>query len=256
VDHFDHMAASGSWSRLYDDANGLSYHFHIRLMRALELLPQTLGCVADLGCGPGTMVEAVLQRGGTFHGVDLSEEMLHEAKHRFGGCRGVTFSRGAVESLPLLSGCADQVIAMGLIEYLRAPDRALAEIARILRPGGIAVVTVPRRWHIDHVMLALTAPVRATARAFGATGSDRLHRLRLQPRQLDAAAASAGLVADSGFHYYFTVLPYPVTRLAPTLSMRFNQRYERWHRSRSPIPCFFAHGYIGRYRKPAGEPAR
>src|SRR5436309_2667235 len=84
LEHFDRLSTTGQWSHLYEVTDGLTYAFHVRRRRVLELLPERLGRVADLGCGPGVMVEAVLARGGTFDGVDLSAEMVAEAQQRFG----------------------------------------------------------------------------------------------------------------------------------------------------------------------------
>jgi len=249
-EHFDRLSVTGDWSRLYTVTDSLSYHFHIRRLRVLELLPERLGRVADIGCGPGIMVEAVLKRGGTFDGVDLSLEMLREAAARFGRDSRVSFRQDDVERLSLLSNAHDQVICMAVLEYLKSPDQALAEIARILCPGGVAVVTVPKQWHIDSVALAVTAPIRAAARAMGWGRADRLPRLRLQPQALDKAARRAGLIPDGGSQYCFTPLPYPLTRLAPALCMRCNVYFERFHQTRWAWLSFFAHGYVGRYRKP------
>jgi ubiquinone/menaquinone biosynthesis C-methylase UbiE len=52
IEHFDNYRG---WSRLYDVADGFNYHFHVRRNRVLELLPQKLGRVLDVGCGPGVM---------------------------------------------------------------------------------------------------------------------------------------------------------------------------------------------------------
>ncbi|HWP41973.1 MAG TPA: class I SAM-dependent methyltransferase, partial [Blastocatellia bacterium] len=177
--HFDRLSATGDWSRLYAASDGFTYHFHVRRQRVLELLPERLGRVADVGCGPGVMVEAVLERGGSFDGVDLSEEMVREATERFGHLNNVSFRQGNIESLDLPAGHYDQVICMAVIEYLKTPDRAMAEIARILRPGGVAIVTVPKRLHIDRVMVSATAPLRALARLLGASSADALPRLCL-----------------------------------------------------------------------------
>src|SRR5215470_6642144 len=104
VNHFDVLATSGGWSRLYETANGQTYHFHIRRMRVLELLPDRLGQVADIGCGPGVMVEAVLARGGSYSGIDASPEMIREARAKYGNRRGVAFQVATVEQLVLPDG--------------------------------------------------------------------------------------------------------------------------------------------------------
>jgi SAM-dependent methyltransferase len=251
VEHFDRLSSNRDWSRLYEVADGFTYHFHVRRSRVLELLPERLGDVVDVGCGPGVMVEAVLERGGTFKGIDLSPEMVKESRERFGSRAGVSFQEGNIESLDLPDAAFDQVICMAVIEYLRTPDRALAEIARVLRPGGIAIVTVPKRMHIDKLTVSATAPVRALARSLGAASADNLPRLRLQPDELDEAARRAGLQPDGGAQYHFTPLPYPFPRIAPRLCMRLNAPFERLFATRAALPSFLAHGYVGRYRKPA-----
>lgn len=250
AEHFDRLAASGTWSRLYDKPDFLTYHFGVRRQRVLELLPDRLGRVADLGCGPGVMAEAVLARGGRLEGIDASPEMVRQATERFGREPGVSFRTGDVERLELPSGEYDQVVCVAVIEYLSTPDRALAEIARILRPGGMAVVTVPQKWHLDKLMVAASAPLRLLGRAFGLGRSDALPRLCLQPAALAAAARRSGLAPDGGALYYFTPIPYPFTRFTPGLAMRINLRFERLWATRSSLLGFLAHGYIGRYRKP------
>lgn len=250
IEHFDKLSANRDWSQLYDVADGRTYHFHVRRRRVLELLPEHLGRVIDVGCGPGVMVEAVLARGGTFEGLDLSPEMVHEAIEKFGHLKNVSFKTGDIETLDLPSDYADQVICMAVIEYLNTPERALAEISRVLRPGGIAVITVPKRLHTDRVTIGLTKPARAIARALGAASADNLPRLRLQPDELDEAARRQGLIPDGGAQYHFTPFPYPLPRVAPQLFMRLNALFERLYLTRRALPSFLAHGYVGRYRKP------
>jgi len=161
----------------------------------------------------------------------------------------VNFEVGDVEKLDLPDDSIDQVIAMAVIEYLKTPDRALAEIARVLRPGGTAIITVPKRLQIDKTTVALTRPFRLLARSLGWGRGDLLPRLCLQPQELDEAARRAGLVPDGGSQYNFTPVPYPLTRIAPQLSMRLNVPFERWHDTKSGLMSFLAHGYVGRYRQ-------
>ena len=248
VEHFDKYR---DWSRLYDLADGHNYHFHVRRNRVLELLPEKLGRVLDVGCGPGVMTEIVLQRGGIFDGVDLSPEMVSEAKEKFGHLPGVHFAVGNIEKIEAGNNSYDQLICMAVIEYLKTPDRALAEMARVLKPGGIAIITMPKRWHVSRVTVAATAPVRVLAKMLGAATADHLPRLRLQPDELDQAARRAGLVPEGGSQYHFTPFAYPLTRVAPSLSMRLNMPFEKFHGRRGPFVSFWAHGYVGRYRKAA-----
>ncbi|MDT5060850.1 MAG: hypothetical protein QOH63_1309 [Acidobacteriota bacterium] len=250
VEHFDKLSANRDWSHLYSVADGRTYHFHVRRARVLELLPEHLGRVVDVGCGPGVMVEAVLERGGTFEGLDLSPEMVQEATEKFGQLEGVSFKTGDIEALDLPDDYADQLICMAVIEYLKTPDRALEEMARVLRPGGQAIITVPKRLHLDRMTISLSAPVRRIARMLGAASADQLPRLCLQPDELDEAAERAGLIPDGGAQYHFTPFPYPLPRLAPQLFMRLNSSFERFYTTRRTLPSFLAHGYIGRYRKP------
>lgn len=249
-EHFDTLATTGGWSNLYAVNNGKTYHFHVRRQRVLELLPPTLGDVADIGCGPGIMVEPVLARGGRFEGIDLSPEMIRAARQQYRETDRVRFRIGNAENLQIPNGSVDQVICMAVIEYLKTPDRVLSEIARILRPGGIAIITVPKRWHIDRLTVGATAPVRALARMAGIQGADSLPRLCLQPNELDAAADKAGLKVTGAASYYFTPAPYPLTRIAPEWTRRVNVKMERLYRTHSPLAGFLAHGYIGRYEKP------
>ncbi|HEY2961179.1 MAG TPA: methyltransferase domain-containing protein [Pyrinomonadaceae bacterium] len=252
IEHFDKLSANRDWSRLYASADGNNYHFHVRRDRVLALLPEKLGRVLDLGCGPGVMTEVVLERGGVFDGVDLSPEMISEAKEKFGHLPNVNFATGNIEAIDAADNSYDQLICMAVTEYLQTPDRALSEIARVLKPGGIAIITTPKRWTISRVIVAATKPVRVLAKLFGAATADHLPRLRLQPQELDDAARRAGLIADGGSQYHYTPFAYPLTRVAPGLMMRLNMPFERFHADRGAFVSFWAHGYVGRYKKASG----
>jgi len=249
VEHFDKLSTNRGWSHLYAVSDGKSYHFHVRRARVLELLPEKLGRVLDVGCGPGVMVSAVLERGGSFEGRDLSPKMISESIEKFGDLPNVNFKQGDIENIDLPDASCDQVLAMAVIEYLASPDKAFAEISRVLKPGGVAVITIPKRRHIDKTMVSLAAPLRALARKAGLATGDLLPRLCLQPDELDRAAAHARLIPDGGSQYNFTPFPYPLTRLLPDLTMRLNTPFESWHQTKSGLKSFFAHGYVGRYRR-------
>jgi SAM-dependent methyltransferase len=240
--HFDALA--GTWASLYEGPEtARNVSFRVRLTRALELLPAHGRRVLDLGCGPAPLAAALIERGAGYVGVDLVQGMLLQARRRHPEAQLVR----ATERLPFQEASFDAVVALGFLEYLRDPVAAFQEMGRIVRPGGVIVVSVPKRLHVDTVAVKLTAPFRAIASFFLGRRSDAVERLRLSPSEMDRVASGAGLKPAGGSHYHFTPLPYPLTVLTPRLALRFGQALER-HPRRMSLR-FFAHGYIGRYRR-------
>jgi len=249
IDHFNELSSTGRWSAAYAAVGAMNYHMPLRRLRVMELLPEQLGRVLDVGCGPGVFVEGLLRRGATYTGIDISPQMIMEAQSKFARYKNVEFRLGTIESLRLAANSYDHVIAVGLLEYLSDLGNELKAMFKVLRPGGTAVLTIPKRWHIDRLTGDLTAPARAIARLFAQGTSDGIPRVRLQPNELDQLSLQAGFRRVDGSLYYFTPFTYPLHRLAPKLCMKLNLPFNRWYKARDPIRSFFAHGYIGYYRK-------
>jgi SAM-dependent methyltransferase len=129
--------------------------------------------IVDLGCGPGFMTrELALAVGdqGRVHGLDLSEPMLALARTRCAGLPVVELAAGDMAALDWLADSSlDAAVALQSLEYVPEVGRAVREIARVLRPGGRAVVldtdfesTV---WHgrdqdrVDRILAAYDAHV-------------------------------------------------------------------------------------------------
>ena len=89
--------------------------------------------VLDAGCGNGWAVREVLRRGaGDAVGVDLSPGMIDRARSHGAG----TFQVGAADDLPFPSGHFSHLLSIESLYYYPDPERALAEWARLVRPGG------------------------------------------------------------------------------------------------------------------------
>ncbi|MGB3903459.1 MAG: class I SAM-dependent methyltransferase [Anaerolineae bacterium] len=104
--------------------------------------------LVDCGCGAGINTERLAGRIGTRRtvGIDISARMLKEAQKE----RGIAAVRADVnQSIPLQSNCADVIAAMDLLEHLVETDNFVAELHRVLLPGGYAVVATPNlaSWH-------------------------------------------------------------------------------------------------------------
>jgi SAM-dependent methyltransferase len=97
--------------------------------------------VIDLGCGAGidTLLAArLVSPGGRAIGLDTLPEMLEqgEANAREGGITNVAWLRGELESIPLPDASVDVAISNGVLNLSPRKGRAMAEIFRLLRPGG------------------------------------------------------------------------------------------------------------------------
>jgi arsenite methyltransferase len=112
----------------------------IAVFRALE--PRPGERIADLGCGPGFMArELALAVGphGRIHALDQSQPMLTLARRRCADLSSVDLVVGDMAALDLPDGCLDAAVAMQSLAYVPQVAHALAEMARVLRPGGRAV---------------------------------------------------------------------------------------------------------------------
>src|SRR5437764_4841034 len=94
--------------------------------------------ILDVGCGTGANLQ-MLARHGTAEGVDVSSEALD-----FCRARGLSkVKQGAAESLPYEDASFDLVTGLDVVEHLDDDIAGLAEMRRVLRPGGRALLFVP-----------------------------------------------------------------------------------------------------------------
>ena len=81
-----------------------AHAFRIRLQRVCEMLGQPEGRILDVGCGPGIMVDYLLENGCEAFGVDISEEMIIQGQQRLSSNVSAHLSVGKIESLEFPDG--------------------------------------------------------------------------------------------------------------------------------------------------------
>jgi ArsR family transcriptional regulator len=128
-------SAAGDWDRLRGDLFGDTFY----LWGVLGLIDPAL-VVGDLGCGTGQLTEVVAPYVRQVVAVDSSTDMLDAARHRLEGARNVDLRQGELEGLPIGEGELDVAMLSLVLHYSPSPGRALAEVARVLRPGGRVLV--------------------------------------------------------------------------------------------------------------------
>jgi len=97
--------------------------------------------IADVGTGTGFMLAGVAPLVGKAYGFDNSPEMLEVARENLSTSANVELKVSEGESLPLPDGTVDAVFANMYLHHATAPAQAIAEMARILKPGGRLVIT-------------------------------------------------------------------------------------------------------------------
>jgi arsenite methyltransferase len=104
--------------------------------------------VADVGFGGGVGLQLLLDRvsdDGVVHGIEVADDMLRRAKSKFGRdvrSGRLRLSRGSLTELPLDDGSVDALITINTVYFTTELDEACAELARVLRPGGRAVIGI------------------------------------------------------------------------------------------------------------------
>jgi SAM-dependent methyltransferase len=139
--------ASPLGSLLYDNTQAVSRRllaaWQQPLIEWLDIAPG--GIALDVGCGPGPVTGSLgraVGAGGLALGVDISEPMLARAV-RAETAPQIGFLRADAQRLPLRDQTVDAVVSIAVLQLIPDPVAALAEMARVLRPGGRLAVMVP-----------------------------------------------------------------------------------------------------------------
>lgn len=112
--------------------------------------------VLDAGCGSGTKSLQLARRGYHVLGLDFSAAILEEAR-RAAANEGlgdrIKFGQGDITALAIPSGSMRRVVCWGVLMHVSEVDRAIAELARVLAPGGTLIVSESNCWSLQAVML-------------------------------------------------------------------------------------------------------
>lgn len=224
--YFDRRARR--YDDAYDEPGPDGYALRSRLAAVLELAGDGPGDALDAGMGAGRLLIDLVGRGWTVSGIDASREMVDAARRRLPDAAGQLVV-GDIAQLPFGDASFDLVVATGVLEYADV-EGALAELARVLRPGGGAVVSYPNPealygiWK-SHVWYRA---VRAAKRLGGRPSLALPHGSKIVgPDRFRQWLERPGLQPQRTVYTGFLVLPSPLDSGLPGLSERLAQRLER-----------------------------
>jgi SAM-dependent methyltransferase len=145
--------------------------------------------ILDVGCGPGFFCAELLEElgpDGTIVGLDSSPPMLALAAQRCAGHAGVEFHEADATSLPVATASFDAALCVQVLEYVPDVPAGLAELYRVLRPGGRVVI-----WDIDWATVSWHSTDPARMRRVLKAWDEHLAHPSL-PRTLAPAMRAAG----------------------------------------------------------------
>lgn len=236
--HFDD-AAEGYYHRNYE-APRTRHARALALRRSvcLDLVPPVGDRVLDLGCGPGAMSVPLAVAGRSVVAFDLAPRMVEEARRlieRLAPGARAEFCVGDAQALPFDAARFDVVVTTGVLEYIPDVERALSEVARVLRPGGVLVASVSLPRTLERTVVGAIGRLRGRETPF--------HRA-FTADQLDAAVARAGFEVDARRFSYFA--PFPLDVVWPplvTLLDRFSGTLAKIEAARDAAKTYVVRAY-------------
>jgi len=119
---------------------------HQRLLKAyMEAVPHVKGDLLEIGCGEGRGVELMLNQVKTYHAVDKNEDIIQKLQQNHPDGQ---FTQMVIPPLQNVeSNRYDFVISFQVIEHLKDDLLFLKEIYRVLKPGGLAIISTPNIRH-------------------------------------------------------------------------------------------------------------
>lgn len=128
--------------------------------------------VLEVGCGPGDLSERIAaQLNADVVAIDLSERMVELAR-----ARGVAAHVGDLQELPFAEASFDCVVAAWMLYHVPDVDRGLAEIARVLRPGGRLVAVTNSVEHLAEALATAGVDMHGQLAFSRENGDERLRR--------------------------------------------------------------------------------
>lgn len=141
----------------------------VQLVRAHHERPGRLGLVLDVGCGRGTSSMALAEQLRPRHviGLDAAPALIEQARRRARHVPGLqlSFLRGDFHQIPLPTSSCDVAVAAFCLYHSTHPQKVIAELGRVLRPEGLAVLVtkdLDSYQEMDELVAAAGLDLRAT----------------------------------------------------------------------------------------------
>ena len=132
----DNRSYYDTFSATYDEGRDKGYHAYLDEAEFALVRPHLAGAsVLEVGCGTGLILERLAALAEEAVGIDLSPGMLERAR-----ARGLQVLEGSATALPFEDARFDLVCSFKVLAHVEEIERALTEMARVVRPGGRVIL--------------------------------------------------------------------------------------------------------------------
>jgi len=135
---------------------------HFRKIRLFEAFRDK--CVLDVGCGTGYFTSHLAATAGRLHAIDIAEANAELTRHNV---PAATVTVGDVHDLPCPDAFAECVFCSEVLEHLADPVQGVRQLDRVLKPGGLLLLTFPIRPRLPTSRFLLRVSDRLTAYYYG-----------------------------------------------------------------------------------------
>ena len=201
-------------------------HTQIRSPIILPMLQVKSGDkILDLGSGTGYFSEKICEENAAAFCLDIALDNLLSIKKRKNG--NLFLINSEVEKLPLKNGSFDKVLCSEVLEHIQEDKKALKEIVRILRPGGVFVITVP----CSEFRFPSLIDLLGIKTVHDYEGPEKHYRRGYTVDELSEALSEVGLVVSEHryFSHFFSKLILDIISLSHLLVRRIAMGQKAWN---------------------------
>ncbi len=120
--------------------NVINRRTHQRLKEIVSVLIEPGDTVLECACGTGLLSAVIAPKCRQLTATDFSEKMLKKAEKNCRTCRNVTYARADITALAFADGSFDKVVAGNVIHLLDHPVKAMDELNRVCKDGGMLII--------------------------------------------------------------------------------------------------------------------
>lgn len=145
-EEFGERKARGYTDVKFDPGHPVGFKNFLREKMLLNMLNASKADkVLDAGCASGRQSFLIAEKGAEVTGIDISNNFVKQAKSyvKKYGANNISFMVADIESLPFPTHYFDKILCAEILEHVLNPDAAMNQLLRVLKPGGLLVISVP-----------------------------------------------------------------------------------------------------------------